>query len=216
MHDYGDLIRAVPLGEGAKQRVHDLLRGGDRFYHGIDHVALLWRRHREHAQQAGFADAKQSRLIACAVLFHDCIYAADRTDNEERSADVWLEASGSNGIDDGDRVWVADTIRATQDHLSYAPSSTLDASEKLRLWLLDLDLSPLGEAPDIFDRNVALLRAESAHMCDASFEAAQSCLLRRFAGSPSIYRTPVLASRFEAPARLNLQRHLEPSAPPRS
>lgn len=210
MNDFVDLLRAVPLSENAKQRVHDLLRSNHRFYHGVEHVTLLWHRHREHAQEAGFTNAEQSRLIACAVLFHDCVYTASRTDNEEQSALFWLKASRSDGMDDEDRTWVADTIRATQDHLTYATGSVLDGREALRLWLLDLDLSPLGEVPEVFDQNVMLLRAESPHLSDSAFQATHRNAISRFAASSRIYRNPVLAARFEAPARRNLLRHLVP------
>lgn len=208
MHDYTDLFEAVPLGSDVKQRVHLLLSGADRFYHGVNHVALLWRRHRVHAREAGLTDPRANRLIACAILFHDCVYAANRNDNEERSALVWLEASADDRIDGVDRAWVADTIRATRDHLAYSAGSTPVSLEALRLWLLDLDLTPFGEVPDVFDRNIGLLRAEAPHLNRAAFDAARLKLLRRFAEAPIIYRTPVLAACFETAARRNLYRHL--------
>ena len=34
-------VAAVPLGR-APSIVHALLRGAGRFYHGVDHVAVLW------------------------------------------------------------------------------------------------------------------------------------------------------------------------------
>lgn len=208
MHGFADLLAIVPVDEKAKQEVHHLLRGADRFYHGVEHVTLLWQRHCENAQEAGFARSRQSRLVACAILFHDCVYAAERTDNEEQSALVWLKASRAGGMDDNDRTWIADTIRATRNHLTYATTSASDDQEDLRLWLLDLDLSPLGEVPEVFDHNVALLRAESPHLSETAFQAAHRSTIQRFAALPRIYRNPVLSARFEAPAQRNLHRHL--------
>lgn len=215
IHDFADLSATVPLGDGIKQRVHDMLRGTDRHYHGVGHVTLLWQRHCSYARKAGFRAPRQHRLIACAILFHDCIYDTGRGDNEERSAKFWMEASEAAASDIEDRIWVADTIRATRDHLAYEASGDAWAvadsscgSEALRLWMLDLDLSPFGERPEVFDRNVALLRAEAPHLDDTAFETARLALLRRFADAAVIFRTPVLAARFDAPARANLARHL--------
>ncbi len=210
--DVADLVAAVPLAASAKYRAHTMLRGADRFYHGIDHVALLWRRHCEYAQEAGFTAAREARLIASAILFHDCIYDPSRGDNEERSAQVWLEASAASDLDAHERAWVAETIRATSDHLGYAQRSvkgaTSDAPDTLRLWMLDLDLTPFGEAPDVFDRNTRLLRAEAPRISDEAFEMARLRLLRKFAAAPIIYRSAAIADRFDAPARGNLARHL--------
>ena len=109
-------------------------------------------------------------------------------------------------------AWVAETIRATSDHLGYAQRSvkgaTSGAPDTLRLWMLDLDLTPFGEAPDVFDRNTRLLRAEAPRISDEAFEMARLRLLRKFAAAPIIYRSAAIADRFDAPARGNLARHL--------
>lgn len=208
--DLADLVDAVPLDAGGKREACDRLRGEDRFYHGIEHVALLWRRHRAFAREAGFDGRRESRLIASAILFHDCIYTAGRQDNETLSAQAWLDASAAGDLEDGERAWVAATILATRDHLGYAAGvgGRPDRLEALRLHMLDLDLTPLGEAPRLFDRNAELLRVEAAHLDDAAFETARLRMLRRFTAAPAIYRTPALAARFEAQARDNLARHL--------
>ena len=212
-----DLIGAVPLDGKVKHQTLEMLRGADRFYHGVDHVALLWQRHRTHAREAGFDDPRHDCLMAGAILFHDCVYAADQGDSEERSAEAWLEASVACGIDAGDRAWVAETIRATRDHLGYASevcrNGSPDRLQALRLWMLDLDLTPFGEAPHVFDQNARLLRAEASHLNDETFEKARLSLLRRFADTEIIYRTPSLAARFDKPARRNLARHLAVSKP---
>ena len=208
-----DLLAAVPLPDDCKNALHAQMSASDRHYHGTDHLALLFDRHRPFAPEAGLDGAAQTRLIACAVAFHDCIYDSSRGDNEERSAQAWLEASAD--LDAGERTWVADTIRATGDHLAYglrAGAGAPGGPEALRLWMLDLDLTPFGEAPDVFDYNALLLRAEAPQLDDAAFETARLRLLRRFADAPVIYRTPALADRFDAPARENLARHLSAAA----
>ena len=200
---FRDLLAAVPVADVWKRKLRALMSGGDRFYHGTEHLALLFERHLRFAPEAGFEGPSETRRIASAIAFHDCIYDSSRRDNEEHSAQAWLAAS--DDLDAGERAWVADTIRATRDHLAYAAAGDRDA---LRLWMLDLDLTPFGEAPELFDRNAGLLRAEAPQIDDAAFEAGRLRLLRRFAEAPAIYRTPVIATHFDASARANLARHL--------
>lgn len=208
-----DLLAAVPLPDDCKSALHAQMSASDRHYHGTAHLALLFDRHLRFAPEAGLDGAAETRMIACAIAFHDCIYDSSRCDNEERSAQAWLEASGD--LDASERLWVADTIRATGDHLSYgrrAAAATPGSAEALRLWMLDLDLTPFGETPGLFDRNAQLLRAEAPQMDDVDFETARLRLLRRFADAPVIYRTKAIADRFDEPARGNLARHLSAAA----
>ena len=204
-----DLLAAVPVADEWKAKLHALMSGDDRFYHGIDHLALLFDRHLRFAREAGLDGLGETRRIACAIAFHDCVYDSSRGDNEERSAQVWLEASAAGKFDADERTWVADTIRATADHLGYAgPIAAPGSLEALRLWMLDLDLTPFGEAPDVFDYNARLLRAEAPKVSGEAFETARLRLLRRFADAPVIFRTAAIADRFDAPARGNIARHL--------
>jgi predicted metal-dependent HD superfamily phosphohydrolase len=159
----------------------------------------------------GLADPAIDTLVACAIAYHDSVYDHSRSDNEDRSAEFWLRASAGSGVDDEDRQWVAQTIRATKDHLAYAPDAKAASAEarlreRARAWVLDLDLTPLGEPPDVFDGNTRLLRAESGHLSDEAWEASMLAFGRRFLAAPRIYRFPELAAIFESSARRNLAR----------
>ena len=126
----------------------------------------------------------------------------------------------AGAISEADRLWVADTIRATADHLAYpAPAKTeADAErqwrsaplrERARLWVLDLDLTPLGELAAAFDRNTELLRREAPQLSDAQFEAGTRGFLKKLSDAPRVYRSPTLAAHFEAQARANFARELQ-------
>jgi predicted metal-dependent HD superfamily phosphohydrolase len=206
-----DLFDRVPLGDDAKASLLAKMSAPDRHYHGVEHLRSLWRRHREHATRAGLATPTIERMIACAIAYHDCVYDARRRDNEHRSAEVWLRDSEGNAAMSADeRAWVAETIRATQDHLAYRPEppDDLDVATRARLWMLDIDLTSLGESPDVFARNTALLRREAAHLADPEWRAGQRAFLRRCLDAPRIYRTPVLFALYERRARDNLARYL--------
>ena len=118
-----------------------------------------------------------------------------------------MEASEGSTLLIEERRWVAETIHATADHLGYAPKTdgaALPIEERARLWVLDLDLTPLGEEWSEFEANSERLRAEDAGRAGA--EAGRLRFLAHIAAYPRIYRTPVIAHRFESAARRNLSR----------
>jgi len=120
-----------------------------------------------------------------------------------------------------DRAWVARTIRATHDHLGYKARLDIEGvgddpkgaaeilRERARLWVLDLDLSPLGAAEPIFEHNTDLLRREDRCAADADWRARMLSFFERLARAPQIYRVPTLAEVYEAPARRNISRLLQ-------
>ena len=78
--------------------------------------------------------------------------------------------------------------------------------ERARVWMLDLDLTPLGEPPDVFDDNTRRLREESRHLSDEQWRASMLAFQRHLLAAPRIYRSPELAAIYEAAARRNLAR----------
>jgi predicted metal-dependent HD superfamily phosphohydrolase len=207
--DFNALLARVPLPPRAKSKLTAMMETDDRHYHGVGHLALLWRRHRLYAAAEGLDASGVETLIACAIAYHDCVYERGRRDNEERSAEVWMRASAGSSLSDDDRAWVADTIRATADHLAHAdPAETAPLRERARVWVLDLDLTPLGEADADFDRNTELLRLEVPHLTDAQYDAGRLGFLRKISDAPRVFRTPTLAAEFEAQARANFARQL--------
>jgi predicted metal-dependent HD superfamily phosphohydrolase len=207
--DFAALLARVPLNDRAKSELTAMMETEGRHYHGVGHLALLWRRHRLYAAAEGLTAPEIETLIACAIAYHDCIYERGRRDNEERSAEVWMRASAGTPLSDEDRNWVADTIRATADHLAYPdPAADSPLRERARVWVLDLDLTPLGETDADFDRNTELLRLEDPHLSDAQYDVGRLGFLRKISDAPRVYRTSTLAAQFEAQARANFARQL--------
>ena len=206
-----DLFEHVPLGDSAKDGLFAEMGRPGRVYHGLRHLETLWRRHGLYSPEAGLAGAGPTRLLACTIAYHDSVYDVHRDDNEACSARVWLRDSADSTVSEEDRDWVARTITATSDHLAYhadpaASGAKARLREKTRLWMLDLDLTPLGDTPEAFDENSRQLRAEFAHLSSAEWRANMMEFRRRFLEAPQIYRSPVLAAHFEAAARSNLAR----------
>lgn len=95
---------------------------------------------------------------------------------------------------------MAGTIEATADHLASAEAITAGHGPaappllaRARLWVLDLDLSPLGEPPAAFARNTGLLRLERPDLGDAGWSRCLRAFLARLHAAPRLYRTPAVA-----------------------
>lgn len=182
---FGALLARADIPVRAAQGVRHRYGEAHRAYHDAAHVGLLWLRHLMHGGDPGDRD------MALAILFHDVVYEPLAGDNEARSAEVFaaLVPNGSG--------WVQDAIRATAHHLDYAGGDCRIQR------LLDLDLTPLAETPEVFARNTALLRHEYAAVTEPAWRAGRHQVLARFAAADRLFRTR-LSVIYEAPARANL------------
>jgi predicted metal-dependent HD superfamily phosphohydrolase len=210
---FAALLSILPVDDGAKAELSARMGAPYRAYHGKRHLALIWRRHQRYAAPEGLTAPGIETLIACAIAYHDCVYDSRRRDNEARSAEFWMRASERSLLSDEDRKWVADTILATAEHLGYTTSAGESSPaarlrERARIWVLDLDLTPLGCDPAEFDRDTASLRREAPHFSDEEWDARRRSFLRRLSEAPQIFRSPALAAIFEAPARANIARQV--------
>lgn len=209
MSAFEALLQRVPVADAARRDLRGRLLAPDRHYHGAAHVALLWERHLHFRAGLSAPAAPWDTLIACAIAYHDAVYDPRRRDNEAESAALW-RATGA-AVDAEGAAWVAATIEATADHLAARAEPGLgEEGWAVRLWVLDLDLTPIGESEAVFAENTMRLRREFAHLDEASWEARRLRLLSRLAAAPRMFRSEALAAVFEAQARANIARELAP------
>ena len=210
---FQSLLDAVDLPADIRTDLLRRMAAPWRGYHGLQHLTVLWARHLRFGRTGPMRRPRVARLIAAAILFHDAVLVPGAEDNEARSAALWDRAARRlRGFTAAEIAWVAGTIRATADHLNAPlPRGTGGAA---RLWLLDLDLSPIGEEPTVFDRNGRGLRAEARHLDDAAFATAQRAFLARIGRAPRLLRHPQLHAAFEAKARANIGRELRRGVAP--
>jgi predicted metal-dependent HD superfamily phosphohydrolase len=200
-----DLLITAALPEHARIDVLRRMGAPGRHYHGLRHLGYLWTRHRRYGTGTPFTGRRLSRLIACAILFHDAIYDPARTDNERRSALLWRRSAPTD-LAARDIDWVAQTILATANHLAPRPARTL--RQRAMLWMLDLDLTPLGEEPGLFARNTHALRVEYRHVPAGEWERRRMGFLRTLQSAPALYRSAPIAAAFAARARRNIAREV--------
>lgn len=204
------LLGVLPMSDQARTDLARRMSEPSRHYHTMRHLDLMWTRHRRYGRGANLVGNPIETPIALAIAYHDAVYIGGATDNEERSAALWLDVSATGvPVDETDRLWIADTIRATAAHFDAARGIDLrDPRGQARQWVLDLDLTPLGEVPEVFDENTRLLAAELPHLTIAQQHASLLDSLRYFAAARPLFRCHAIADAFEAPAHRNFARWL--------
>lgn len=191
------MLTGTPLPSPVLQDLRTRYTEPQRHYHTlahIEHLLALLDEYRAHA--------RDRRLIALAIWFHDAIYEPKRTDNEARSAELARGVLGSlcepaATIDAVDRM-----VLATAGH------RWTDGQADTALFL-DLDLSILGAEPPVYDRYVEQVRLEYGFVPGWLFRFKRGHLLRQWLARPALYFTEALRTRFEAAARGNIARELQ-------
>lgn len=171
-----------------------------RSYHSINHLVEV------HAALDELAAAGELSADAPAVRFaawfHDAIYDPTRTDNEERSAALAVDALGRIGVDEEMQGQVATLIELTATH---EPTEGDEAAATLS----DADLAVLGAAPERYVRYRRQVRAEYVHLDDEQWSSGRSDFLGRFLDRAHLYASVNGRLKWEDAARANLRAERE-------
>ena len=186
------LLPPLPGGKTALQQVLAAYGAPGRHYHTIQHITEMTQLLLEQQQ---LLPGTENVLFAC--LWHDFVYDAQRSDNEEKSAEFWRAAAGKMQIPPAQIARVAELILATRKH---QPG---DASLEMALFL-DADLAILGATPERYAAYAQGVRQEYAHVPEADYRAGRSAVLKKFLDRPQLYFTAEMRARFEAQARTNI------------
>ena len=202
-----DLLANVPVSDIARVDPRRRMAAPGRRYHDLRHLVLLWARHLVLGRGSDLCEPRLARMVASAIAFHDAVLEPGRINNERASAVLWREAA-SVALPTEEVDWVAGTIEATADHLTSAAAILAEGEPaplaRARLWMLDLDLTPLGEPTADFVRNTRLLRLERPDLDDGAWERHLLAFLAPLQTAPRLYRTPVIEATFAAQAKANI------------
>lgn len=177
-----------------------------RAYHNGSHVREVLRHYDAVAAGPGWRQPSEVRL---AVLYHDAIYEAGRSDNEARSADLalehiarWLPDAGV----DGSRV--AALIHLTARHGKLKPEDLSgDAVPDDAMHFLDCDMAILGADPAAFDAYDRAIAAEyRGHVPGWLFRLNRRRFLKALLARERIFLSEFFHQRLDAQARINLRR----------
>lgn len=147
--------------------------------------------------------AEHPAEVEVALWFHDAIYEKRSDQNEAKSAEL-AEATVLNAGGPADSAKrISDLIMATRH--AAVPQ---DNDAKV---LVDVDLSILGESPERFDEYEGQVREEYSWVPEFLFKRERRKILEEFLARPVIFNTNPFRERYEAQARVNLERSLRQS-----
>ncbi len=167
-----------------------------RKYHTLEHIGQVL-----GAFDSARMLADEKDVVEFAIWLHDCVYFAERPDNEERSADAAGMIAGLLGCGAEFLALVRPCIMATR-HSSVPEKG--DAA-----LVADLDLTILGSPREEYDRYAAAIRAEFAFAPDEQYVPGRIAFLQRMVDKERIFHTPHFFARMERGARGNLYREMD-------
>jgi predicted metal-dependent HD superfamily phosphohydrolase len=144
-----------------------------------------------------------TKHVEMALWWHDYVYVPARPDNEEESMRAMHKEGRAMSLPELFIGQVADMIPYTKHNadLTFKP-------ERYK-YLVDVDLSILGEPEEVFDEYEKGVRAEYAFVPEAVFKARRAQILAEFLKRTYIFETDRFRSLFEGMARTNLKRSIE-------
>lgn len=199
-----------------------------RRYHAVRHVVWVLRHVRE--LEAAVPECRDeieydSTVVAAAAFFHDAVYDATRTDNEDRSATLAERQLASLDWETAAIKVVAALVRETASHVADHAAVDLTSTPRevmpsptQRHVLLDADLAVLGSDPAAYAAYATGVRVEYGHLSDDVWRDGRATVLRRLLARPSLYGSEPAREWWEARARANLTAELAsltPSGAPR-
>lgn len=172
-----------------------MYRDEARAYHNLDHVAQCLR---EFDSLRPLAE--NPHAVELAIWFHDAVYDSRAKDNEEQSAQLAAASLAKMGL-------AGELPRAVQALILLTRHDRAPATADERI-IIDVDLSILGQPPDVFDRYESGVREEYAWLADDEFWPKRRDFLKTFLARERIYHTEPCARKYERRARENLQRSI--------
>lgn len=170
-----------------------------RKYHSFTHIDACLRVMNRLVPQSLYV----TPYLEMALYWHDVIYIPGRQDNEEKSAFEFQKWGRKMGLKERFIADVADMIPYTKHGIQLA------GLHERYLYLLDVDLSILGEDHETFDQYERDVRFEYAFVPEEVFRAGRANILQGFLDRPTIYETPIFQREYEARARGNMARSIQ-------
>ena len=165
-----------------------------RYYHNLKHITYML------SNMDDFKLSKKEKAkLELAIWFHDFVYNSKRTDNEEKSAEVFEVFAKKIGIRENHIKEIKDLILDTKHKV--IPKT------KLGKIICDLDLRGMSE--DTQPKNTLKIRKEYSHLSDKEFNEGRIKFLKDFLKRISIYHTRLYRNTLEQKARNNLLKEIE-------
>jgi predicted metal-dependent HD superfamily phosphohydrolase len=185
--------------EAERARLMAAYEAPTRHYHTLQHIHNL-------LDKVADFPLQDAAVVELAIWYHDAVYEALRSDNEDRSAEWALAFLAETTLEPARQARVADLIRRTADHTQPQPQPPADAD---LLLFLDADLSILGAPEAAYWDYARQVRREYRLVPDLLYRPGRRKVLAKLLAAPVLFHTPALRDELDAPARRNLQLELD-------
>lgn len=165
-----------------------------RVYHNLEHITVIF-------QLAAAHGVKLSIPQQIAIWFHDAVYFAGSSANEQASAELMKRVCLENS-------WIAKSWidRAYSIILSTKNHQSADNETQT---VIDLDLAGLGFDPETYYAAASQVRVEYSHFTELQWLKSRSFFLKELLNREHIFNTPWGRDFYEQKARRNMQTELD-------
>lgn len=174
-------------------------RAADRRYHDVRHLRWVVRHTVSLLRRYHIDDPD---AVVAAAFFHDAVHTVDRSDDEQRSAELAHRALGELAWTRARRDRVAEMIIATT-HRGVDIVDTVDTAV-----LLAADLAVLASEPAAYGDYTRAVRAEYSHLDDEQWRRGRRDVLQSFLDRPAVFAVGLGLDDWERRARANLTAEL--------
>jgi predicted metal-dependent HD superfamily phosphohydrolase len=172
------------------RRMRRAWSGAGRHYHTVAHLDACLREFDRVR-----TEALRPAEVEMALWFHDAVYRSWRRDNEMQSASLARRMLRAAPIESAERI--CQMVLATQHHAeAFAGDTAL---------VIDIDLSILGQSPEIYAQFERAIRREYWWVPRARFVAARVRVLQSFLERSAIYQHDPFYEKYEQQARVNMK-----------
>ena len=170
----------------------------NRHYHGLPHI---WNMLLQSEESKG--DLFDKDVVDFAIWFHDIIYKATRKDNEEKSAEFAKRILRQFSFEETRVEKVYNLIVSTQKH------QIIDPSNRDNAYLLDFDLSILGQPWNVYEIYIQNIRKEYKIYPNLLYKPGRKKVLETFLERKTLYFTEKYQEWYEQKARENLKKEIQ-------
>ncbi len=167
-----------------------------RHYHTLSHLADI------HTQLLPLKSKLSNwPILLFSLFYHDVIYSARRSDNEERSALLAEKRLREMRFPAIDIKLCSQQIMATKSHVLQKNADTN--------YFTDADLSILGREQEVYQSYCNDIRKEYSIYPDFLYYRGRKKVVKHFLQMDRIFKTTEFFDRYEQQARVNLHLELE-------
>lgn len=167
-----------------------------RHYHTIEHIESMIELAKEVKDKIHDWDT-----LLFAIFYHDIVYKASSNSNEEESAKIAKQRLSEINYPSKKIDKCAQMIIATKNHETSEESDTN--------YLIDIDLSILGNNEDHYLKYTEQIREEYSIFPDFMYNSGRKKALQHFLQMNTIFKTEHFTIKYEKLARINLKIELK-------